>query len=85
MRALVSVGKSYGHKHRLLQHVSLPHRREVSSEESLLESGPHRDRDEEDLERIPEMPERGGQESNPRQRFLGIVVAEVEPLNQGKY
>ena len=79
------MGKGDVNKQQLLLLVGLPHRREVSSEESLLESGPHRDRDEEDLERIPEMPERGGQESNPRQRFLGIVVAEVEPLNQGKY
>ena len=79
------MGKGDVNKQQLLLLVGLPHRREVSSEESLLESGPHRDRDEEDLERIPEMPERGGQESNPGQRFLGIVVAEVEPLNPGKY
>ena len=66
----------------LNSHYLLTYGREICSKESLLKSGPHRQRNQEELKRIPEMSERRDQKLDSGQDLLLVVIGDFESVDK---
>jgi hypothetical protein len=60
---------------------SITYGRKIRSEKSLLKSRPHCQRNQEELERIPEMSERRDQELDSGQDLLLVVIGDFESVD----